>query len=270
MEKYGIFSVSQFARLAKITRDIVLNYDKQKLIKPATRDKNYRYYSSDQLAVANLIRMHLKQGMSLATIKELIEQRTPENVSVILENQVGLLDAQIKELEETKEFVVTYNRIINSVRNVNEQEIKVQFLPEVTIMLGNIIEYSGSRNEYDGLKDFYTDMTNAYPNANLNYPVWAIFSKERIKIRDSTYPDRYFSYNPRGMDKRPAALYAIGYTRGGYGQAYDLYSRLLAYIEQNGFEVCGDTYEEYPLNEVCISDEANYLIKVMITVCEKK
>jgi hypothetical protein len=81
---------------------------------------------------------------------------------------------------------------------------------------------------------------------------------------------RYYFYNPRGHDARPAALYAVGYQRGGYGQTDKLYERLLDHIDRNGYEICGDAYEEYPLNEICVADDANYLIRVVITVREKK
>jgi hypothetical protein len=42
------------------------------------------------------------------------------------------------------------------------------------------------------------------------------------------------------------------------------------YIGKNGFEICGDAYEEYPLNELCVSDDENYMIRVMIAVREER
>ena len=65
-------------------------------------------------------------------------------------------------------------------------------------------------------------------------------------------------------------MYAIGYTRGGYGKGRELYERILDYLDKNNFEVCGPAYEEYPLNELCVIDEKNYLMRVMITVREKR
>ncbi|MCL2140386.1 MAG: hypothetical protein FWH42_01720 [Dehalococcoidia bacterium] len=113
-------------------------------------------------------------------------------------------------------------------------------------------------------------MAQKYKTLDMNYPVWGVFSEERIKRGDWKWPNKYYFYNPEGRDTRPAALYAVGYTRGRYGQSDALYKRLLSYIDSNGFEICGDAYEEYPLNEVCVSDENNYLMRVMITVRAKK
>ena len=113
---------------------------------------------------------------------------------------------------------------------------------------------------------FYLDCNEKYPDLDLNYPVWALFSEERIRRRDWVWPDRYYFYGPEGYDKKPAALYAVGYMRGGYGEGHDLYVRLLDYIGVNGFEICGPAYEEYPLNEICMLEEKDYLIRVAIPV----
>ena len=116
---------------------------------------------------------------------------------------------------------------------------------------------------------FYHSVSAKYPNMDLNYPVWGTFSEERIKRGDWIGSDRFYLYNPEGHDRRPAALYAIGYMRGGYSDGDPLYRRLIDYIDKNGFEVCGDAFEEYPLNEVCVVREADYLMRVLITVREK-
>ena len=100
----------------------------------------------------------------------------------------------------------------------------------------------------------------------MNFSVWGTFSKERIKRRDWRWPDRYYFNDPDGKDEKPAAFYVVGYRRGGYGQSTELYERLLDYIDTNGLTICGPSFEEYPLNEICTPDDSNYLMRIMITV----
>lgn len=271
MADHGIFSVSQFAKLTRTTRDILLNYDKLGLLSPVMRKgNNYRYYSSDQLAMANVIRMLLELGTPLAKIKRLKDRRTPENTCETLKRQMEQIDEKIEYLTAARKLISILQKNIDSVLDIDEQAITVQFLPEEAFILGDVNDYRNARNDYDALHSFYNEISERRPDVNLSHPIWALFSEERIKRNDWVLPDRYYFYTPEGHDRRPAAHYAIGYTRGGYGQTDGLYRRLLDYIDQNGFEICGDAYEEYPLNEVCISNDENYLIRVMITVRVKE
>jgi effector-binding domain-containing protein len=40
---------------------------------------------------------------------------------------------------------------------------------------------------------------------------------------------------------------------------------MIDYIDRHGLDICGDIYEEYPLNEVCVPDENNFLIRVIVS-----
>jgi len=267
----GLFSISDFARFSRLTRDTLLHYDKIGLLSPVARgDNNYRQYSGQQLAVVNVIRTLQQLGMRLDEIKALKDRRTPELTDEVLERQIEKIDRTIREWVRARKLLLTLRKTINSVKNVNESKISIQFVPAEAIILGDLNDYSRGRTFYDTLLSFYRGISEKYPELDLNYYVWGNIAEERIKRRDWIGADRFYFYNPEGHDRRPAALYAIGYMRGGYDQGDALYRRLVDYIDKNGFEICGDAYEEYPLNEVCITESARYLMRVMITVREKK
>ena len=267
----GLFTVNEFSDFSRTTRDTLIYYDKIGLLTPMSRgNNNYRYYSGGQLAVINLIRTLQELGMSLEEIKGLKDDMTPALVIEVLEQQKAKIDRKIAGWERAQKLLFTLIKIIDSAMLADESKITIEFMPEEAIILGDANDYSHGRNDYDALLSFYHDMHDKNPDLNLNYPVWGVFSKSRVGNGDWVWPDRYYFYNPEGRDKKPAALYAIGYIRGGYGQSDKLYRRIIDYIDRNGFEICGDAYEEYPLNEVCITDDKDYLMRVMITVREKK
>ena len=270
MEGGRFFSVGDFAKFSRTTCYTLRHYDRIGLLSPMSRgDNNYRYYSSGQLAIVNVIRTLQELGLSLSQIKNLKENRNPENVDAILLNQIEKIDSKINDWVYARKLLLSLHETIHPVLNVDERAITIQFFPAEAIVLGGLNDYSRGRNDYDALYSFYHDMSNKHPNMDMNYPVWGCFSEDRIKRGDWIWPDRYYFYNHDGHDRRPAAHYAIGYTRGGYGQCGDLYNRIIDYIDANSFEICGSAYEEYPLNEICISDDSNYLIRVMITVRDK-
>jgi DNA-binding transcriptional MerR regulator/effector-binding domain-containing protein len=271
MADHAFFTVNEFAKLARTTRNTLHHYDAIGLLSPISRSENsnYRYYSIGQLADINMIRTLQALGMPLSEIKTQKDRRTPERMEELFTQLLDKINKKIDEWVRAQKLLFTLRKSILSASNVNEDAITIQFLPAEAIVLGNLNDYSRGRNDYNALVSFYNNISEKWPNLDLNYPVWAIFSEERIKHGDWVWPERYYFYNPEGRYKRPAALYAIGYTRGGYGQSDELYHRMLDFIDKNGFEICGDTYEEYPLNEVCVSNDSNYLMRVMITVREK-
>jgi DNA-binding transcriptional MerR regulator len=269
MERKEVFSVAEFAEFSRTTRDTLLHYDKIGLLKPESRgNNNYRYYSNGQLAMVNLIRTCQALGMTLTEIRHLKDDRTPERIDELLGQQIKLINGKIDEWVRARKLLETLETIIHSASGIDEDAISIQFMPVQAIVLGDLNDYSRGRGAYDALLSFYRSCHERYPDLDMNYPVWGFFSEDRIRRRDWVWPDRYYFYNPEGHDKRAAALYAIGYTRGGYGQGGELYERMLNYIDANGFEVSGPTYEEYLLNEVFTVDDKDYLMRVMITVRE--
>jgi len=270
MRGNGLFTISDFAKYSRTTRDTLLHYDKIGLLAATTRGGNkYRYYSASQLAMVNVIRTLQDLGMSLDEIRNIGDRRTPESTDELFSRQIIKIDAKIDNWIRARKLLLTLQRIIHSVAGVDDKSVTIQYLPADAIILGRINDYSRGRNAYDALLSFYQDVNADYPNLDLNYPVWAVFSGERIKRNDWNWPDRYYFFNPDGLDKRPAGLYAIGFARGGYGQNDEMYMRVIEYIDDNGFEICGDAYEEYPLNEMTTCDDENYLLRVMIAVRAK-
>ena len=268
MAEKGLLTVNEFAEFSRTTRDTLIHYDKMGLLAPASRGGNnrYRYYSGGQLAVVNVIRTLQELGMALDEIKDKKDSLSPARMDELFQQQISKIDLKIDEWVRAQKLLFTLRKTINSVLDIDEDNISVQFLPAEAIILGELNDYSRSRNDYDALLSFYHAIKVKYPNLDMNYPVWGSFSENRIKQGDWKWPDRYYFYNPDGRDKKPAAQYAVGYMRAGYGGGDALYRRLVAYIDSNGYEICGDAYEEYPLNEVCVPDGSNYLMRVMITV----
>jgi len=265
----NVFSITDFAKFSRTTRDTLLYYDSIGLLSPDTRGKNhYRYYSARQLAIVNLIRTWQALGMSLTEIKQLKAHRTPERMDKTFEEQLALIDGKIDEWIRARKLLNVLKQTTRSALDIDEEGITVKRMPAEAIVLGDLNDYSHGRDDYDALASFYHAISQKFPNMDLNYSAWGYFTEARIVARDWVWPDRYYFNNPEGHDRKPAALYAIGYSRGGYGQTNGVYRRMLDYLNTNKLEICGPTFEEYPINEISVVDEKDYLMRVMITVRE--
>ena len=272
MRNGELLSVGDFSRFARTTPQTLHHYDKLGLISPVDRGENkYRFYSIKQLALCNTIRLLQKLGVPLAEINNLKNHRTPEIAMEILTRQIAELDEKTKKLNQARRLLNTMIGSIQSGLDADMANISIRAFPAEQIMLGELNDYSEGRTDYDALFDFYQIMHKKCIDLEyeLQYPVWAVFSEERIKKGDWRHPDRYYFYNPEGQEQKPAAIYAIGYMHAGYGQNAELYNRMAKHIDQSGYEICGDTYVEYPHNEICVTDDTNYLLRIMITVRKK-
>ncbi len=272
MRNGELLSVGDFAKMTRTTPQTLHHYDKLGLLSPVSRGENkYRFYSIKQMELCNSIRFLQKSGIKLSEINSLKDRRTPEIAAKVLERQIEELEDSAKKLDRARRLLETMLKSIKSGMDADEETISIQALPAERIILGDLNDYSGGRTDYDALFDFYQAMQKKCLDSEyeLQYPVWGICSAERVLKEEWHYPDRYYFYNPSGADQRPAATYAVGYMRGGYGRHSELYRRMIAHIYQSGFEICGDTYVEYPHNEICTTDDSNYLLRLMITVREK-
>ena len=270
MNSNGLLSISDFAEFSRTTRDTLLHYDRIGLLSPVIRGyNNYRYYSSNQLAIVNVIRTFQRLGMSLDEIKKLKDHRTPELANTVFERQIEDIDKIINEWVSARKLLLTLKKSINSVAGINENTITVKYIPAEAIFLGEINDYSRNRTDYDTLLTFYQDIVQKYPSIDPNYPVWAMYSQSQLVKKEWNNPERYYFYNPEGYDRKPASLYAIGYKRGGYKPNNELFEKLEEYIHRNNYEICGNAYEEYPINEICAIDDNDYLIRIMIAVRKK-
>ncbi len=273
MQSHEYLSVGDFSRLARTAPSALRHYEKIGLLLPEFRRINgYRQYSVRQLALCNTIRLLHKLGVPLAEINSIKDKRTPELALKLLMRQVKILNQNKKTLDKAKKLLYTLLKMIHSGLDADQDAIVIQYLSVEHIIIGEQNNYTDGRTDCDALYDFYNAMSSKYSPSgyDMQYPVWAIYAQESIKNGDWQYPDRYYFYNPDGQDSRPAGLYAIGHTHAGYRQNATLCRRMTEYIDASGYEICGDAYEEYPLNEICTSDEKSYLLRVIIAVREKQ
>jgi DNA-binding transcriptional MerR regulator len=237
------------------------------LVTPIERgENNYRYYSHSQITSTNLINTLQSLGMSLKEIMELIRRRTPGGVSALFARQGDIIKGEIERLERSRKLLSTLREMVDIGLAADEDVIEARVEDEESVYMGPQMDYSGGKTIEEATLDFYEYCMERDPDMDMNYPVWGFFSEERVKNRDWYGPDKFYFWMPDAPDRKPQGLYAVGYTRGYYGHCDDLYRRMIKFIADNGFEVCGPAWEMYPLNEISIVNKDNYLIKVSISI----
>ena len=261
-------STGEFARLCQVKKQTLFHYDDIGLLPPAFVDDNgYRYYSYRQYETFVVIASLKETGMSLAQIREFMEQPTSVSRLIKLSKAYSDLNARIEHLTRVRRILGDeMNRaraaLVVSSEGVDFEEMASQRL---------------CRSAY--LEDLDDDgmvraVTNFSANAQVLYaalPVENILSgdfsryafllaREADTARDSQGDPIFETY------LRPAGTYAVIYHKGPYEGVGESYRELFDVLAERGMRASGYAYEEYLRNELSAASPDDYLTRISVLV----
>jgi len=276
VEDSALLSVKEFAKFTGLKRSTLRYYDDIGLLTPAVRgnENNYRYYIPLQLTTVKFINVLVRLGVSLATIGEMVKDRTPENMIELLSQQETILDRRLNELHSAYSLIHTFRKNIQNGLMGRPGEVRVEMLDEINYVLGPANDFGSGKNYYLTFKQF---CKNADANRiNLDYPVGGYHYDMDAFIKEPDCPDRYFSMDPLGNNTRHAGKYLVGYRQGyhganGYnGDFVDVPQKMAAYAEEHDLIFEGPVYVVYLLNEISTKEPEQYLSRISVSVSQKK
>ena len=268
----GYLTIKEFAELVGMTATSLRHYDTMGAFPPAKRGdefgNNYRFYSPTQVTTINMIRVLTEIGVHIDTIKELAQDRTPEKLLKLFRKHKDKAADKIKFLHEAYMIISTFAEMLCDAIGVTEADLTVSEMPEKSIILGDVTDYSGTIGFIREFTRFCHDVHE--PKLNLSYPIGAYFENMAAFLTEPSQPTRFFSLDPKGNEKKDAGLYLIGYTRGYYGQANDLPERMASFAKKNGLVFSGPVYNIYLTDEVSVMDPVQYLLQASVSVSETR
>ena len=116
MDTSGLIKISEMASLHGVSRQTLILYDKNGLLRPEYVSENgYRYYDMDQIPRLRLICLLKGMGIPLSEIGRLLDDPTPESMRALLEgkrasiretmDQLTRQDEEVCQLEELFEHM---------------------------------------------------------------------------------------------------------------------------------------------------------------------
>jgi len=263
----NLMSIGEFAQRAKLTADQLRDYGDKGIFKPVLVDENtgHRFYAPQQLTTINFVRAMRKCGFSLKEIHELVEKRSPKALLNAFHKQQAELIKQINETRESLTLLTTYYELIYSSLEIDEDKISVEHMPEMIIHLGGYNDYSAERKFFDT----YTVYLEKTAGVRRALPIGGFFSLQRWLEKPSN-PDKFFTIDPLGSDKKPEGQYIVGYNRGYYGDAGTVPQRMRKFAEEHNLSFSGEIYYIYLQDEVCVNDPEMYLLQISAKIGKKK
>ncbi len=132
-----MLKIGHFSMLTKISIHMLRNYDKIGLLIPVYVDaeSGYRYYSENQLTVANRIQALKSMGLGLATIKDILcEYKDSESLAAYLKIQTTYKQEELERLQQQIRQLETTVAALRKNENILRYSVEVKQIPSRTVV----------------------------------------------------------------------------------------------------------------------------------------
>jgi len=267
LQRKSLMSIKEFSEMSGLEQSTLRYWDDIGLFRPARRDEfnSYRYYAPDQILLVNFIKVLSSLNIPLKVIAQISENRTPEAILALMEQQESILDISLNRLHEAYTTIHTLRDVIKQGITAPEPgTFAVEALDEMRIVLGP----QGDPPEGN---DFYRSFARycrwAKENRiNLNNPIGGCYESPERFLQTPAVPSRFFSVDPHAHEKRPAGKYLVGYSRGHYGEMNGASQDMIDYAHEHNLELKGPVYVLYLLGEISVREPSEYLAQICAAV----
>lgn len=259
---------SQFAKLCNVSRQTLIYYDRMGIFKPCYIDDNgYRYYSLSQYESFYVILMLRYLGTPLKEIKEYVEDRSAHRFLQLLDKKQNEINEEIKKLQDLSQLIEKRRAMTQCGLNETETEdMGVYTIPEERLILS---KPNLKHNDIDCVKTISSLESYINKNNYRSFTSGAMIMQQSLLNGECVNPSHFFVKSDVMCDRthiKPAGLYAITYHYGGFDTTHLTCHRLIKYIEYNGYEITGNAYMDWLLDDCTQKTESEYLSKISIRV----
>jgi Predicted transcriptional regulators len=248
------YTVGEVGKIFKVSADTLRFYDDIKLIKPWMVGSNgYRYYSKAQFEMISTILLLRSIGTPIEKLFKILHHKDASLIEAELSRYTQELDIKMKELQCLKERV---NLLHDNLKDTcYDEEISVRMLPQFWLLSK---EFETDNDELD-----IREIVNANHSAKEDWISFAniisTIDKEFLLAGDyHTYKEYgYLSEYPcdtdrkdllRIIESRLCVCANAKVTRMDHIDIDVIYSKMMSYIKQNNYTVCGDAIERNVLD----------------------
>lgn len=269
MNRSNTMSIREFSRLTGIKRENLRFYDQIGLLTPEHRgENNYRYYSRHQLNTAYLITGLRQLDVSLEEIKQYSQKRTPEKMLELFAQQEKRIQKEIDRLREQRSIMNVQTTMIQDAMKHGRHALFLIEREREPIFLCPLLPAEIGDDDGEIIAYEYA----AEHGVNFGYPFAAVISQTALKqIEPVENPiiRYYFKAKKPHNGYKPAGLYVVAYAPLELWDTDIIHRQVLDFVKQNNLKICGDAYEECPLDEMTISDPDEYCIRMEIPVVKQ-
>lgn len=126
-----MFKIGEFSKISNTTVRTLRHYEKIGLMLPTTIDQysGYRFYEASQISTINKIKMLQQVGLSLETIKEILEKEQTDILNYYYEIKENELEQEMQALQKKKEMIRQLQHQLKEGNNMEKYNVVLKTIP---------------------------------------------------------------------------------------------------------------------------------------------
>ena len=260
-------TTAQFAKLHEVNKRTLHYYDQIGLFRPLTKTENgYRYYDISQSIDFEYIRMLKELNMSIEEIETYRKNPTPADFLKIVNEKEKEINKQIQRLKDIKTVMQRKKEKIVFCETLQEQEIRIEECKSERLL---VYPYDFSEGD---ISQIFSHLKDIWGIEQIRMGMGSFISLDNVyKMNFDKYEGIYtIALNKKSVPNsliKPQGKYLCGYQKGKWDKLPTLYQKMLDYATKNNLQLTGYAYE-VGMNDFVISNEADYITKIMIKIDE--
>lgn len=262
-------TIGQFAALHGIHKKTLMWYDDIGLFRPAAidPDNGYRCYDYHQSPILETILLLRELDVSIGKIRAFMQNRSAENLKILLEQKSADLDNRIMHLQAVRKTLQSHHRDMVTLLTMDLSEISLVEKEEHCLVTVAIDKNTTFEEEVE----LITAETARYRLGRLHDAAYgSMISVESLQRGSFDDYSRLFIEIPflsqkSGLHRQPAGTYLRAFHKGGWDGIAARYREILDYARGQGLTLYGYSYEK-GINETVIDRIADYIVQIEIPV----
>ncbi|HCS74378.1 MAG TPA: MerR family transcriptional regulator [Clostridiales bacterium] len=272
-----MLKIGDFSTLSKISIFMLRHYDEIGLLIPAHIDNftGYRYYSEEQLTVANRIQALKNMGLGLSVIKDILsEYEDEESLKRYLMLQATQKQEEITTMQKQLSLLQTTIKGLDKSSPLSRFNIAVKELPK-----RNVISYRSMIAAYDHEGILWKNLSEeiSAQSVQLATPCYSIaifhsegFVDQGIDVEvQRAVVGKYRDTDAVRFKEVDSITVATLTYKGGYIQLSEANEAVANWILENGYELNGPIFNIYHVSPETESDPDNLVTEVCFPIKSK-
>ncbi|MGB5824787.1 MAG: MerR family transcriptional regulator [Proteocatella sp.] len=267
------FTTGEFAKLCNVTRHTLFHYDEIGVFSPeVTKDNGYRYYSVLQYDTFCIIAELRELGMSLKSIKDYLDRRSPSKLIEMLHYQEAEIDRKIKLLKMQKKILKTKRESMKKALEKDEGEVFIEEEKDEYLILSKQRPGSDDRDMTLCIADLITDCINK--DRAFHHDLGGIRRTSELEKMDFKQYSKFYVklVKTASLDSchiKSGGDYLSTYHTGGFEIISQAYERIFVHARQNKLALEDIFYEEIVLDNLAVFSYEEFIVKITVKILVK-